>query len=250
MAEPQQLTNPPITEALVDIRIAADQKIDPGRLQPLRSQLAHRYPTFDEKKQFQAEFRVDEGKLVPSPLAVDLGFQGLWLTSADGARIAQFRPNGFTFNNVGLGKYVGGEALLAEALELWSRFFEIVMPATVVRLALRYLNRLDLPFREGDDFGMYLTEPPRLSEGAPQKISAFLSRIVAHDDTGANAIVTQKMDHTGKFPVEVVVDVDVFFVQELDPSIDNLRGFLEILRSVKNRTFFALLTQEAVKLWL
>ena len=50
--------------------------------------------------------------------------------------------------------------------------------------------------------------------------------------------------------MEVVVDVDVFFVQELDPSIDNLRGFLEILRSVKNRTFFALLTQEAVKLWL
>ena len=95
----------------------------------------------------------------------------------------QFRTDGFTFNNVGLGKYMGGEALLTEALRLWSRYAEVVKPSAVIRVALRYLNRLNLPMRKGDEFAVYLTKPPELP-AARLKISNFLSRIVAHRDRG------------------------------------------------------------------
>ena len=247
MAEPRQLAKPPITEALVDLRIVSNAGIGPEQLQPLRAGLAELYPKFDEKRQFEAEFRVEGGRLMP-PTSQDLGFQGLWLTSADGTRIAQFRPDGFTFNNVGLEAYMGGEALLDEALGLWSRFSDLVKPEAVTRLALRYLNRLDLPLRVGDEFTRFLTAPPELPDGAPQTVTEFLSRIVSHDETGATAIVTQKLERTETFPVPVIVDIDVFFLAELEPHPDNLRSLLETLRNLKNRTFFALLTEEAVRL--
>jgi len=247
MAEPLELARPPITEALVDFRIIADPGIDSGRLQPLRDALTSRFPKSEEKNEFHSEFRVEGGKLLP-PVARDLGFRGWWLVSEDGTRIAQFRTDGFTFNNVGLGHYMGGENLLDEALSLWSLYAAIARPAAVTRIALRYLNRLDLPLRPGDEFNKYLVSPPELPAGAPQSISSFVSRVVAHDETGATVVVTQKLDAPGS-PVPVIIDVDAFFALELEPEADKLRAFLEILRGLKNQCFFALLTDEAVKLY-
>jgi len=247
MAEPQQLVRPPITEALVDFRIVADSNIDADRLRPLINDLRLAFPKHDEKKQFSSEFRIEAGKLLP-PVARDLGFHGLWLSSEDGTRIAQFRSDGFTFNNVGLGDYMGGEALFDEALNLWTRYAGFAHPAAVTRLALRYVNRLDLPLNEGDEFERFLVAPPRLPPQAPQRVSSFVSRVVAHDDTGATAVVTQKLD-TPTRPVPVIIDVDVFFTRDTPVDPEYLRTFLETLRNLKNRCFFALLTDEAVKLY-
>src|SRR5688572_9268325 len=109
MSEPRELSKPPITEALVDIRTAVDSAIDRTRLEPLLSALASAYPKVDERRSVIAEFRVEAGLLVP-PSSRDLGFQGVWVSSVDGRRTAQFRPDGFTFNNVG--GYLGGDQLL------------------------------------------------------------------------------------------------------------------------------------------
>ena len=56
---------------------------------------------------------------------------------------------------------------------------------------------------------------------------------------------------TGTPPIEVIIDVDVYFTEGFnpDPSPTNLRPYLERLRTLKNRTFFAHVTEEAVKLW-
>jgi uncharacterized protein (TIGR04255 family) len=248
MAEPRNLARPPITEALVDLRILGDPAIDASRLQPLRETLADTFPKVEEKRLFRSEFRVEEGKILP-PESTDMGFQGLWFASDDGSRIAQFRTDGFTFNNVGLGRYIGGSDLIDESLRLWSLYAGITRPSAVVRLALRYLNRLDLPLGDGDEFSQFLTAPPELPVPAPQRVSSFVSRVVAQDDSGASAIVTQKLD-TPASPVPLIVDVDVFFSLELEPRPDHLRRFLGMLRALKNRCFFALLTEEAVKLYL
>ena len=52
----------------------------------------------------KGEFRIEAGKLLP-PTSLDLGVHGLRLEAEDGHRIVQFRRDGFTFNNVGLGHY-------------------------------------------------------------------------------------------------------------------------------------------------
>ena len=64
---------------------------------------------------------------------------------------------------------MGGEALLDEALRLWTRYAEIVHPAAVTRLALRYLNRLDLPFKDGDEFQKFLVAVPSCRTALPKK---------------------------------------------------------------------------------
>jgi uncharacterized protein (TIGR04255 family) len=211
----------------------------------LQEELRHRYPKVDVKKKFQAEFRIEAGKLV-TPRQQDLGFLGTFLATDDGSMIAQFRADGFTLNNVV--NYVGGDRLLDEALELWDRYAAIARPAAVSRVALRFLNRLELPLEQGQEFSRYLTTRIELPQGVPQMVSSFVNRVVSHDETGATVIVTQKLDRP-TMPLPVIIDVDGFFEREFEISGSELGPALQTLRALKNRCFFALLTNEAVKMY-
>jgi uncharacterized protein (TIGR04255 family) len=247
MATPRDLRNPPIVEALVDIRAAVSAS--PETFEAVARELQSTYPTRKVRRGVKAEFRVEQGKLIP-PTAEDLGFQGVMLHSESGRELVQFRPDGFTFNN--LKSYLGGDALLAEALRLWSVFSDRLHPTAVTRVALRYINQLSLPYRQGDDFAKYLTAAPSTPEGAPQIVNEFLSRVVAYDsEASATIITTQRLttpDPSG-FPL-VVIDVDAFCVGEFPTDAQALRATLNGLRTLKNRTFFSLLTDAAVELFI
>lgn len=235
----------------MDFRILAKSAVDPDHLRRLAAELRPDFPKAEEKRQFKAEFRVEHGKLVP-PVHEDLGFQGVWVKNEDDTLVAQLRIDGFTLNNIGLGAYVGGERLIDDSLRLWARYADAVQPAAVVRLALRYLNRLELPLAEGEEFSRFLTTRVELPPGAPQMVSKFVNRVVSHDEaTGAVAIVTQKLDTPESFTkgVPLIVDVDVAFERGLSTAPAALRDKLVVLRDLKNRCFFALLTDEAVKIY-
>lgn len=247
MAAPRDLRNPPIVEALVDIRAAVSAS--PEAFEAVARELQSTYPTRKIRRGVKAEFRVEEGRLIP-PTAEDLGFQGVMLYSESGQALVQFRPDGFTFNN--LKSYLGGDMLLVEALRLWSLFSDRLHPTAVTRVALRYINQLNLPYRHNDDFAKYLTAAPSTPAGAPQSVSEFLSRVVAYDSEASATIVTTQQlttpDPSG-FPL-VVIDVDAFCMGEFPTDAQALRATLDTLRTLKNRTFFSLLTDAAVELFV
>ncbi len=246
MAQSRELSKPPIREALIDFRIAADSVLDASRFNSLRTTLADVYPIVEERRPFRAELRVESGKLVP-PLAEDLGFGGLIFSNREKTRLAQFRHDGFTFNC--LQPYPGATVLIEEALRLWELFRELQKPVEVTRIAMRYINGLELPYEDGDDFSRFLAAAPEMPDGTPQHLSNFLSRVVAHEPPNV-VTVTQKLDYVpGKKPVPVILDVDAFCEEPLHPDRDTLHATLGELRSLKNRVFFAFLTDEAVGLY-
>ena len=246
MAQPRSLARPPIVEALVDLRATIPG--DPTVFSDLADELKDEFPTMEERRDFEAKIEVKDGRLV-SPRVETSGFGGVRLASADQKTYAQFRPDGFTLNN--MTTYMGGDQLLAQALTLWEMLVERTAPEVVSRVALRYINRLELPLKSGDTFTRYLTSPPCLPEGAPTQVSQFLSRIVGHDEKRqATAVVIQqlKLPEDGQ-PVAITVDINVF--RERDFSVDSpsLRRILDSLRMLKNETFFSLLTEETVSFY-
>ena len=108
----------------------------------------------------------------------------------------------------------------------------IAQPVVVPRVALRYINRLDLPLADGEEFHKFLVSPPELPDEAPQATSEFLSRIVAHEGNIA-LVVTQRL-LTRPDPgalVPVMIDIDASYNGELGPSVDAIRPVLDRLRS-------------------
>lgn len=245
MAAPRVLKNPPIVEALVDIRAAVTAPQE--SFEALARTLRATYPTSDVRRGIKAEFKVENGKVIP-PTHEDLGFQGIVLKNQDGTTVVQLGPEGFTFNN--LSSYVGGDALLAESLRVWSAFAEAFQPASVTRVALKYINQLRLPYRPGEDFLRFLAAPPPTPDGTFQSVSEFLTRVASHsEDSAVTVIITQKLASGGLEQSEYVMDVDVFTAGEFPVGSSELRPLLDSLRELKNRAFFAHLTDEAVQLY-
>ena len=246
MTQPRPLNRPPIVEALVDLRASVPG--DPKMFKALADALKDEFPTRQDRRDIKAKMEVKDGKLVPSDVHSQV-FGGVRIANADQTIYVQFRPDGFTLNNMKI--YVGGDQLIEKSLTLWELLVERTKPEIVSRVALRYINRLELPLIEGAEFNRYLTSPPELPEGGPQLISEFLSRIVGHDEQRqATAVVIQqlKKQQAGP-PITITVDVNVFQTGDFPVDSTALREVLDSLRMLKNETFFSLLTDETVSFY-
>jgi uncharacterized protein (TIGR04255 family) len=246
MARPGRLARPPIHEALVDLRIAGADGIDDALLKPLKHEFSTQYPKADIRRRFEARVqpRTDSQ---PDVQARDAGFHGLFLATADDSKIVQFRVDGFTLNQ--LRGYTSADDLFAEAIRLWRSYANVVHPVAIVRVALRYINRLLLGFSHGDSFERFLTAAPSMPDDAPQQVAEFLTRVTAYvdDPIEGTAIVTQRLEHATDQSTPYTLDTDVFREGEFGTDADTLARFLEELRQIKNRLFFSFMTDQALE---
>ena len=67
-------------------------------------------------------------------------------------------------------------------------------PKKVIRLGLRYINRIEIPLPMRD-FKDYILTVPEIAPGVPQGLERFFMRLVIpSDEAQAVAVVTQSME--------------------------------------------------------
>jgi uncharacterized protein (TIGR04255 family) len=247
MVAPRNLPRPPITEALVDIRAKVARS--PEEFQEFAKTFKDRFPKIQTKHGLRAELRVEQGRLLP-PATELLSFEGVRVESEDGTLIVQFRPDGFTLNN--LRTYVGGDALISDAIRYWSEFAKQMEPTDISRAAFRYINALNLPLNEGDTVAKFLAATPPLPielKGTVKGVSEFLCRTVSHTSDTTVLAITQRFRATETTP-DVIIDIDVSENRAFSGDVVELQKTLEALRVLRNQAFFALLTESTVNLYL
>ena len=155
MSECPHLPNAPITEALIEICVQLPPDVTVERLKTLHARIKDQFP--DQKTRFKVEaqicFREETSQIETAAPKPD----GLIFTSTDQERIFQARLDGFTFSR--LKPYETWEALAEEALKYWKLYLEFTEPISISRVAVRYINRLELPLPVRD-FNEYLKAPP------------------------------------------------------------------------------------------
>ena len=133
MARPKPLTHPPIVEALLDLRTSIAG--EPEMFKALAETLTDEFPTKQQQRNFEAKIEIRDGKLV-SPRVDSSAFGGVRVANVAETIYVQFRPDGFTLNNMKV--YMGGDQLIDKALTLWPLLVERARPESVSRVALRY----------------------------------------------------------------------------------------------------------------
>ncbi len=248
MNKPHHLNHAPIEEAIVDIRVKARADFDPSIFLGLQSTLADRYPDMRKHHLQQASFQL-KAQSQPTLESKDLGLNGVFFRTSDGRQIAQFRVDGFTFNK--LKPYSGWEEVQPEAMALWRRYDQVALPPEVTRIALRYINRFEMP--EGvRDFDDILAAGPRIPRALPQTIGGFSIRTTIVDETtNLHATVSQMLEPTPPMePLGIILDIDVFHqIDRADTDGKNdsyLHAKLELLHEFKNRIFFNYLTDRMI----
>lgn len=245
MARIRHLQNAPITEAIVDFRVSLPRDFRPDRLREARERLARDYPQTVERKGMEARFEFAGGQPKETRTR-DLGFQGIWLKTEDQRTVAQFRVDGFTFNR--LKPYTRWEQILPEALRLWSVYVELANPQSVTRVALRYINHMNLP-SPGAELDDYIVTSPKLPPSVPQILSAFATRVVLeHPERRMTANVMQVLEVGVETPApSLLFDIDVYRTGDFQVTATAMEEILSDLRVYKNEIFFRSLTERFVE---
>jgi len=240
--------NAPITEAILDIRVQLPEGIDLDKLKTFHEPIKERFPQKQERIFMQAGFKFSpEGSASLPPSSKPDGY--LFRSTTEN-KVVQARLDGFAFNK--LKPYEKWELFRNEAHALWDSYFKIAKPIKVIRIALRYINRIELPLPI-KDFKEYILTTPEIAPKLPQGLAHFFMQLVIpNHEIGATATITQTIENplpaaTHKFPY--IFDIDVWKETLYEGNNKEMWDEFEKLRIFKNEIFFNSITQKTEELF-
>jgi uncharacterized protein (TIGR04255 family) len=250
MAQQRHLAHAPITEAVIDLRVEIEEGIDVSSLDTATIEAATGYKRIGPLVAGEFGIIIDmegaQGAAVSQDGVRTLGSR---FHSADEKYVAQLSIHGLTFSR--LAPYENWPTLTAEARRVWAVYSRCIKPRNISRVATRFINDLRLPMNSGAEFTTYLTSSLGLHDPAFRGISSFLVQYEGRDaDSQATVRCTQALRperYDGVLPV--IIDIDVFRVQQFSFDETRVWAYLDRLRDIKNRVFFSLLTEACVELY-
>jgi uncharacterized protein (TIGR04255 family) len=139
----QHYRNAPITEAVIDLRVEVPADLGLKNLRDVLAEDAEmeRYPSKEALLLEGVQFaRSGDGASTTSTLRQEIGVR---FHSTDGKYVFQARRDGFTLSR--LSPYENWASFRTEARRLWNLYRATARPTRVLRAALRYINRINIP---------------------------------------------------------------------------------------------------------
>lgn len=244
-----QLGAAPIVEAVIDIRLRPCKPIEVGDLSLLGEKLSNKYHFKAHHHKLQASLVLGDAEGPKQDISDKI--VGHSYESEDGNYIVQINPEGMTISR--LNGYTTWDELAEEARNVWTCYRETLGEFYVIRTAVRYINKLELP-RSGLDFDDYLTAAPIIPKELPQSYIEFFTRnVIPMIEDDACIILTQAFqgDHgSANDKISVILDIDVFSEKEHSSEDDVCFEMLDILRGIKNKAFFSSITPKTLEIYL
>lgn len=203
------------------------------------------YPHLGERRQEVHSLQVT-GRIARQERQ-DLGVEAFILKSESQLNLAQFRVDGFTFNR--LRPYESWAVLFPEAMRLWTLYVQYAAPVATTRIAVRYINHLELP-DSVTSLEEVLRIAPRVPETVTSYLTTFLTRMTIHDprlQTAAN--VGLAFETSDGRPATVLFDIDAYHQTDLPPDSTVIPEKFEDLRQYKNDIFFGGLTDMMIEIY-
>jgi uncharacterized protein (TIGR04255 family) len=225
----------PITEALIDIRAELSSELRFEDLQSFKKHVSSDYP--HEETRNLAEGIIRFGPSLQA--SAQQKPWGLMFRNEQNNQVLQVRLDGFTFSR--LAPYEDFEHLRDEARRLWDIYRELVRPKGITRVAVRYINQLNLPGARVEPRD-YLNIFPHVSDKLPAELRDFgpcsmSLRMVQHDLGGfllLNEVMTPpKLPNT----ISIVLDFDLHVESPPVTNEQELWAFFDRLRERKNLYF-------------
>jgi uncharacterized protein (TIGR04255 family) len=244
--------NAPITEAVIDLRLQLPDDAKVEALLGLKAQLP--VPYAPPKPFFEGIATFDLNPTGPAPVArTARSHRGYLFTRADERRVLTVKLDGFSYSS--LAPYDRWRTFIQEARELWQHYRDAFHPKVITRVALRYINRINIPLGTTGLVRLedYLKTYPQIADDLPQNtMSGFIMQVqVPQPDIESTLIVNQTIvDSPQPDRFSVVLDLDLFRLVQWEPTDDDMVwGFFEVLRQRKNQAFEASITDSTRELF-
>lgn len=176
------------------------------------------------------------------------GLIGYRLSKADDSRVLQIRRDGLAYSHIA--PYTEWDTFRAEAQRVWEQYRTAIPGAKLVRCALRYINRVDIPETKVELYD-YFTLYPKIPEQLPQQdvIGLTLSLQMPQPDLECVAVLNQALVEPVKPGyISIILDIDVLRLGIEGWQDSEVWAFLDKLRDRKNEIFEACITDRTREL--
>jgi len=244
------LTKPPVVEVVLDVRCEGSESFTETSASEMLKDRLVGYPNFFSTREVRhhVQFNPDQPTEASTGPPTWSGFQ---FKSADNLNTAQFAPGLFFFSRVA--PYLGWPHFVEEVTGLWEQYRDIAQPVRILRMGLRFINRIDLR-EDPASLDQYLRTAPRSPEGLEVSLGGFFQGdllIVPGTSYSINSMRTNVPPPApGMGRGSLILDTDVFATEGLDGGNDKLLGHLEKMRWLKNKVFFGTVTSHALEPYL
>ena len=238
---------PPITEAVIEIRL--EDSLSKNVMEKIHNRLKKGYES-SEKISFVG-FRIDPEKKEVAKIPDEL--KGYKLTSKDQADVVQLVPHSMACSR--LAPYNGWENFEPRARKNWETWRKMSKPTKIKRIGVRYINRIDIPFKKGYkiDIEDYLTIFPKYPE--PHLLTGFskytMQIIGPFSIEGfyliinTNVVKSPLIDH-----FSIVLDLDLSPQGDMPQRNDKVWEMINQMRGYKNNAFEMCITDKARELFV
>ena len=238
----KRYTRAPIIEAVIDIQVQLPKTFSIEHLEHLTWGTPGEYS--GTSPMLQANIALTENSTAFTA-HTNLGFRSF---SADKKWIIQARHDGFSLSR--LAPYNAWEVFIQEARRFWPIYTSIAKPIGITRIAVRYINKLDLPLPI-TDFGDYLATVPTFAPTFGKGVNRFVIQVQVPQDSipGGTLILNEGIiEATDVNTVSVLLDIDLQQQISLSVDDDTLWEHLELLHVRKNEIFEASITDKTREL--
>jgi uncharacterized protein (TIGR04255 family) len=251
MAKVEEYSKPPVSEALIDVRIDLLPSEHLQVLESIQGRVAARYPTKKVRHRIEGSVEIQGPQVITAPIVT--GPIGYWFESSDRRSIIQARLDGFTFNLLKpdpAQAWPGWAHLETDAREAWNLYAQVINVAEITRFGVRYINTIEIP-APSIELSDYFTAAPRVPESLPyQDILNFQSAVtVKIPEHKAIAIIKYAPSKKQLSGITVTLDIDVFRSDRVSLSTFPLWETLSAFRTVKNAIFESNLQPKARELF-
>ena len=246
-----QLSRSPLREAVVDLRLR--EPLPVAWLEKLKNAAFDGFTNPQPIKTSAFRFEIPPDQ--PSRATVDSDQQwGRRYDSNKGGdvEVLQVTRQGMTLSI--LKGYTNWDGLRPKARAAWNKYLQISGPVEIGRLALRYINAIDLTV--GEDYDKYLAAAPRIPTGVPPVlvppiVNNFIQRVeVPFANEAAVAIITQTLSNPSAGKGSAILDIDVASAYNVAGDSDEVWTVLDKLRVIANSIFFSSITQKLLESFL
>lgn len=237
--------NAPIREAIFDIKIDENEKVSLDVLENIHKEIKNEYP--EKRQNFrltqQINFKQEHSNIENNS---SKEFYGLIFFNKKNTRV-QAKIDGFTFNMIK--PYSNWSSFIEEAFRIWEIYKRHVKPESIVRISLRYINKIEIPV-PFKNFQEYVTNMPPIPNCLPQSFSNFFMQIqVPFVDDKLDVLLTQTIEHKLDNILPFILDIDVIKTKDLSTDSEWLRLQFEKFREIKNSTFENCITDNSRNLF-
>lgn len=243
----------PIIEATISLGVVSRTDLSVRDLLTVGRAVQARFPTVREEHLYAGEVSVPQPGEPPEHDDTH-EHTGYSFSSEDGQRSFHARLDGFDFSVTQ--PYDRWESFRDEARELWKLFREVAGVRQIVQVAVRYINRIDIPVTPSVRIEDYAKVYPEIPDDWPSGdvvSSFFLQLQMWQQDLGCMLVVNEAPARAPKVGVTSLrLDFDLFKERYDDPwqadDDTEVWVFLEKLRERKNEVFEASITDATRRL--